>query len=409
MEYFVDLTSIYLFMAKNPVPTLLADTYYSIHVRNEKKKGTIVCCTMLLYRWFISHLPSKGPFVDNEGNLKWSQRIMSLTSEDISCYSKVYGGIKIIMDCGNFPNVPLLGTKGGINCNPRIALRQLGYPMVDKPDSELLEEFVLYEGVDNSEFQKRIVRAWGDIHRHGRAELGKKTCITKEAYTQWVKERVKEFLLPFSPEPSMIIKLVEPVVVPNSEVDKLKGIIEALEKENVDLQSNLGKLTLEKENLKFKLNQKRDRATEPAKEIQEEQRKRRKVGDALKGSIKSLSLKKKQLAATQYKVCETEINCQDQLKRLQIQLENCQKELKEEQDRAKKLEVSLSQHQFDLDKKFEEIRELKSQAHKNFESTKLLDQEVTQWEIKSRHLQVLLDQKEDFLAIFCTCCFLNLK
>lgn len=108
-------------------------------------------------------------------------------------------------------------------------------------------------------------------------------------------------------------------------------------------------------------------------------------------------MKKKQLVAAQYKVCKTEINCQDQLKRLQSQLETCQKEMKEEQNRDKKLEVSLSQHQFDLDKRFKEIQELKRQAHKNFESTKLLNQEVTQWERKIRHLQVILDQKEDFL------------
>ncbi|KAI5430815.1 hypothetical protein KIW84_035078 [Lathyrus oleraceus] len=106
MENFVNLASIYLFMAQNPVPTLLVDIYYSIHMRNEKKKGTIVCCTPLLYRWFILHLPSKGPFVDNKGNLKWSQRIMSLTTEDISWYSRVYDGVEIIMDYGNFPNVP---------------------------------------------------------------------------------------------------------------------------------------------------------------------------------------------------------------------------------------------------------------------------------------------------------------
>lgn len=154
---------------------------------------------------------------------------------------------------------------------------------------------------------------------------------------------------------------------------------------------------MEKENLKFKLNQKRDRAAKTAKEIQEEQHKIRKVGDALKGTIDSLSVKKKQMAAAQYKVCKTDINCQDQLKRLQSQLVTCQKEMKDKKNRVKNLEVSLSQHQFDLDKKFEEIRELKSQAHKNLGSTKLLDQEVTQWERKSRHLQILLDQKEAFL------------
>ncbi|XP_050896809.1 uncharacterized protein LOC127103597 [Lathyrus oleraceus] len=159
MEDFADLASIYLFMAKNLVPTLLVDTYYFIHVRNEKKKGTTVCCTPLLYKWFILHLPNNDPFVDNEGNLKWSERIMSLTAEDIFWYSRVYDGVEIIMDCSNFPNIPLIGTKDGINYNPRIALRQLGYSIVDKPDSELLEEFILSEGVDNSKFQKRIIRA----------------------------------------------------------------------------------------------------------------------------------------------------------------------------------------------------------------------------------------------------------
>ncbi|XP_050890851.1 uncharacterized protein LOC127096309 [Lathyrus oleraceus] len=86
MEEFVDLAAIHIFLTHNPIPTLLADTYYSIHVRTQKKKGIIVCCTPLLYRWFISHLPSKGPFVENKDNLKWSHRIMSLKTEDISWY-----------------------------------------------------------------------------------------------------------------------------------------------------------------------------------------------------------------------------------------------------------------------------------------------------------------------------------
>lgn len=155
----MDLASIHIYMTNNHVPTLLDDTYYSIHVRNQKKKGTIVCRVLMLYRWFMSHLPSKGPFVDNKGNLKWSKRIMSLTAKDISWYSRSYEDVKIILNCGNFLNVPLLGIKGGINYNPRLELRQLGYPMLDKSDSEQLEDFVLHEGVENSELQKKIIRA----------------------------------------------------------------------------------------------------------------------------------------------------------------------------------------------------------------------------------------------------------
>ncbi|XP_050890747.1 uncharacterized protein LOC127096184 [Lathyrus oleraceus] len=122
MEEFIDLAAIHIFLTQNSIPTLLVDTYYSIHVRTQKKKGTIICCTHFLYRWFISHLPSKGPFIENKDNLKWSQRIMSLKAKDIPWYSRVYDGVKLILDYGDFPHVPLLGTKGGINYNPRLAL-----------------------------------------------------------------------------------------------------------------------------------------------------------------------------------------------------------------------------------------------------------------------------------------------
>ncbi|XP_050889682.1 uncharacterized protein LOC127094970 [Lathyrus oleraceus] len=184
MEEFIDLVVIHIFLTQNLIPTLLADTYYSIHVQNHKKKGTIVCCTPLLYKWFISYLLSKGPFMENKDNLKWSHRIMSLKAEDIPWYSRVYDGVKLILNCGDFPNVPLL--------------------------------------------------------------------------------------------------------------DELKKVIKTLEKENVDLKSRLGKISLEKETLKFNLSQKRDRVRQADDELQTEVFKRLKVGDTLKGTYANLETKKKQ-------------------------------------------------------------------------------------------------------------------
>lgn len=123
MEDFVDLTFIHIFLSKNLVPTLLADTYYSIHVRTQKKKFTIVCCVSMLYRWFISHLPNTGPFFENKCNLMWSQRTTSLIIEDIIWYSIDYNDVKVIFNRGNFPNAPVIGTKDGIYYNLRLALR----------------------------------------------------------------------------------------------------------------------------------------------------------------------------------------------------------------------------------------------------------------------------------------------
>lgn len=83
---FVDVYAIKIFMTKNPVPTLVGDLHYALFNRNEKKRGGIVnCCTPLFYKWFASRLPQSGAFIYSRGSLDWSQRLMGLSAEDISC------------------------------------------------------------------------------------------------------------------------------------------------------------------------------------------------------------------------------------------------------------------------------------------------------------------------------------
>lgn len=117
VDNFMDINAIRIFLIRNPIPTLLTDTYYSINHGMEKNGGTVMCCAPLLYTWFISHLPQSSLFKDNKKCLRWSQRTMSLTNTDGAWYFRVYDDVKIISSCGEFSNVPFLGTKGGINCN----------------------------------------------------------------------------------------------------------------------------------------------------------------------------------------------------------------------------------------------------------------------------------------------------
>lgn len=70
--------------------------------------------------------------------------------------------------------------------------------MLDRPDSGQLEDFVLHEGVDNSELLKKIIRAWGNTRHQGRAKMGKRI-VYLEKPTHLVKEGVKEVMLPFHP------------------------------------------------------------------------------------------------------------------------------------------------------------------------------------------------------------------
>ncbi|KAI5445271.1 hypothetical protein KIW84_013491 [Lathyrus oleraceus] len=161
-------------------------------------------------------------FKENKGCLRWSTRLMSLTNDDISWYDRVYDTVQIIDYCGEFPNVPLLGTCGGINYNPILARRQLGFPLKDKPHNILLEGVFFQEGKDPQGLKARMVRAWRKIHKKSRNELGPKNCIALEPYTSWVRQRVSEYLMPYDyPRPTPLV-MAGPSTLPNQDVEELR-------------------------------------------------------------------------------------------------------------------------------------------------------------------------------------------
>ena len=51
----------------------------------------------------------------------------------------------VLFSCGDYPNVPLIGTRGCINYNPALAIRQLGYPMRGAPTEESLSPFLVMD------------------------------------------------------------------------------------------------------------------------------------------------------------------------------------------------------------------------------------------------------------------------
>ncbi|KAI5381472.1 hypothetical protein KIW84_UN0700 [Lathyrus oleraceus] len=196
MPNFIDHTAISIFIRGNSVPTLLADTYYAIHSRHGKG-GAIRCCLPLLFKWFMSLLPASGPFVDTQSTLKWTQRVMSLTSYDIRWQSYRMDVKDVIISCGEFRGVPLIGTKGCINYNPVLSLRQLGFVMCRRPlEAEIAESFC-FEKKDDPAKLEQIGKAWRDVGVKDGSVLGKKFAIAMPDYTDWVKKRVETLLLPY--------------------------------------------------------------------------------------------------------------------------------------------------------------------------------------------------------------------
>ncbi|KAI5437492.1 hypothetical protein KIW84_023561 [Lathyrus oleraceus] len=192
IDGFVDVNVIRIFLIGNHVPTLLGDMYFSLHLRNSKGGGTIVCCIPLLYKWFISHLPQTPDFMENKQCLRWSQRLMSLTNDDIVWYDPSLSSLEVIDCYGEFSNVPLIGTEGGINYNPALARRQLG---------------------------------------KGRSELGPCNCVAFEACTLWVKKGALELKMPYPCERHMSMVVVEPLTPPILDVEELEYALTKMKQE----------------------------------------------------------------------------------------------------------------------------------------------------------------------------------
>ena len=66
----------------------------------------------------------------------------SLSHSDIYWCSQSLEDVTIINRCREFPNVPLLGIRGGITYNPCLALRQFGYARRDGPHDMLIPDIV---------------------------------------------------------------------------------------------------------------------------------------------------------------------------------------------------------------------------------------------------------------------------
>lgn len=92
------------------------------------------------------HMLKKVTIVSNE--LKWLQNLASLIASNI------------IVSYGEFPNVPLLGTKGCINYNHVLSLRKHDYPMNGHLDAKALELFILHDIEASNPTMRKVIRVW---------------------------------------------------------------------------------------------------------------------------------------------------------------------------------------------------------------------------------------------------------
>ena len=132
---------------------------------------------------------------------------MSLSHSDIYWCSRSLEDIVIIDRCGEYPNVPLLGIRGGITYNPSLALRQFGYARRDGPHDMLIQGVVFDYEDDPQGHRQRFIRAWSMVNRIDSKALGQRNSIPLGPYLRWVRTRARDLVMPY---PAVLPVIVEP-------------------------------------------------------------------------------------------------------------------------------------------------------------------------------------------------------
>ncbi|KAL5131311.1 hypothetical protein HKD37_12G034220 [Glycine soja] len=173
----VDLASIDAFLAyhhskKSPVVAILVDLFDTFDRRCAKNSARIVCCLPALCVWLVLHLfqqdirhscplQSYRSCVEKR-RVDWDQHLAGIGGSAINWFPRWKEGKEgVLFSCGDYPNVPLIGTRGCINYNPALAIRQLGYPMRGVPTEESLSPFLVRDlGAQSLKVIQRVHKAW---------------------------------------------------------------------------------------------------------------------------------------------------------------------------------------------------------------------------------------------------------
>ncbi|KAL5165089.1 hypothetical protein HKD37_18G050281 [Glycine soja] len=202
----VDLAAIDAFLAyhhskESLVVAILADLFDTFDRRCEKNSAWIVCCLPVLCVWLGSHLfqqdirhpcllQSYRSCIEKR-RVDWDQHLAGIGGNVINWFPRWKEGKEgVLFSCGDYPNVPLIGTRGCINYNPALAIRQLGYPMRGAPTEESLSPFLVRDfGAQSLKVIQRVHKAWRSPLRKDKELRGIRNGIIGKA--RLTKEKFK--------------------------------------------------------------------------------------------------------------------------------------------------------------------------------------------------------------------------
>ncbi|KAJ9145745.1 hypothetical protein P3X46_028091 [Hevea brasiliensis] len=128
----------------NPIPAILAETLLTLTYCRQQGKGSLKCCSQLLYLWIVSHVcpvETKGltwyldqPPIERMTRLvislkneqQWWERILSFNGHNY-CWRKLWtSGQSVLIGTGGNQSVSLIGITGYTSYTPALVMRQFG-------------------------------------------------------------------------------------------------------------------------------------------------------------------------------------------------------------------------------------------------------------------------------------------
>ncbi|KAL5166220.1 hypothetical protein HKD37_18G051226 [Glycine soja] len=197
----VDLATIDAFLAyhhskESPVVAILANLFDTFDRRCEKSSTRIICCLPALCVWLVPHVFQQNtrhpcPLQSHRScgekrRVDWDQHLARIGGRTISWFPRwKEGKEEVLFSCGEYPNIPLIGTRGCINYNPTLAIRQLGYPMRGASTEESLSPFLVRDfGAQSFKVIQRIHKAWENPLRKDKELRGIRNGIISDWLTK---------------------------------------------------------------------------------------------------------------------------------------------------------------------------------------------------------------------------------
>ncbi|KAL5187017.1 hypothetical protein HKD37_05G012762 [Glycine soja] len=185
----VDLAAIGAFLTyhhskESPVVAILADLFDTFDRRCEKNSARIVCCLPVLCVWLVSHLFQQGTrhpcplqsyrSCTEKGRVDWDQHLAGIGGSAINWFPRWKEGKEgVLFSCGDYPNVPLIGTRGCAQSLKAIQRVHKAWISPLKKDKEL-------RGIRNGVIGG--YHGWLRIHTRGLDWLSKLKVIEEENF-----------------------------------------------------------------------------------------------------------------------------------------------------------------------------------------------------------------------------------